>query len=129
MRIKHETGNRVRATLPGVMRKSRCRDGGRKGAEHAESATSANTSPRHERRGSAKRDSPSLVSIPPSAVRDGVDIGRGITVVRESDNPRRMAETVRSEPFRDDITMRERLIERRFNDDHRQGDGEPSGRS
>lgn len=55
-----------------------------------------------------------------AAVRDGVDIVPSVTVVREWDRPRRMADTERGEQFRCDITMLERLIELYRNNDLRQ---------
>ncbi len=55
-----------------------------------------------------------------AAVRDGVDIVPSVTVVREWDHPRRMADTERGEQFRCDIAMLERLIELYRNNDLRQ---------
>lgn len=64
-----------------------------------------------------------------AAVRDGVDIVPSVTVVREWDRPRRMADTERGEQFRCDITMLERLIELYRNNDLRQDDWRQAVRS
>ena len=57
-----------------------------------------------------------------AAIRDGVDIVPSVTVVREWDRPRRMADTERGEQFRCEIEMLERLIELYRNNDLRQDD-------
>ena len=58
-----------------------------------------------------------------SAVRDGVDIIPSVTVIREWDKPRRMADTERGKEFRCQIDMLERLIEAYRGNDLRQGSG------
>ena len=55
-----------------------------------------------------------------AALRDGVDIVPSVSVVREWDHPRRMAETERGEQFRCEIEMLESLIEHYRNNDLRQ---------
>ena len=57
-----------------------------------------------------------------AAVRDGVDIVPSVSVIREWDQPRRMADTERGEQFRCEIEMLERLIELYRNNDLRQDD-------
>jgi fructose-1,6-bisphosphatase-3 len=57
-----------------------------------------------------------------AAVRDGVDIVPSVSVVREWDRPRRMADTERGDQFRCDIALLERLIELYRNNDLRQDD-------
>ncbi len=57
-----------------------------------------------------------------AAVRDGVDIVPSVTVIREWDRPRRIADTERGEQFRCEIEMLERLIELYRNNDLRQDD-------
>lgn len=57
-----------------------------------------------------------------AAVRDGVDIVPSVSVVREWDRPRCMADTERGEQFRCEIEMLERLIELYRNNDLRQDD-------
>jgi fructose-1,6-bisphosphatase-3 len=57
-----------------------------------------------------------------AAHRSGVDIIPHVTVVRERDRPRRMADTERGEQFRCEIEMLERLIELYRNNDLRQAD-------
>ncbi len=64
-----------------------------------------------------------------AAVRDGVDIVPSVSVVREWDQPRRMADTERGEQFRCEIEMLERLIELYRNNDLRQDDWRPAARS
>ena len=64
-----------------------------------------------------------------AAVRDGVDIVPSVSVVREWDRPRRMADTERGDQFRCDITMLERLIELYHNNDLRQDDWRQTVRS
>jgi fructose-1,6-bisphosphatase-3 len=64
-----------------------------------------------------------------AAVRDGVDIVPSVSVVREWDRPRRMADTERGDQFRCDITMLERLIELYRNNDLRQDDWRQAVRS
>jgi fructose-1,6-bisphosphatase-3 len=64
-----------------------------------------------------------------AAVRDGVDIVPSVSVVREWDRPRRMADTERGDQFRCDIAMLERLIELYRNNDLRQDDWRQSVRS
>lgn len=55
-----------------------------------------------------------------AAIRDGVDIVPSVQVIREWDQPRRMAHTERGEQFRCEIAMLERLIELYQNNDLRQ---------
>lgn len=55
-----------------------------------------------------------------AALRDGVDIVPSVSVVREWEEPRRMAQTERGEQFRSDIEMLERLIELYRSNDLRQ---------
>lgn len=57
-----------------------------------------------------------------AAIRDGVDIVPSVSVVREWERPRRMADTERGEQFRCEIEMLERLIELYRNNDLRQDD-------
>lgn len=57
-----------------------------------------------------------------AAVRNGVDIVPSVSVIREWDQPRRMADTERGEQFRCEIEMLERLIELYRNNDLRQDD-------
>lgn len=64
-----------------------------------------------------------------AAVRNGLDIVPSITVVREWDPPRRMADTERGDQFRCDITALERLIEHYCNNDLRQDDWRQTGPS
>ena len=64
-----------------------------------------------------------------AAVRNGLDIVPSITVVREWDPPRRMADTERGDQFRCDITTLERLIEHYCNNDLRQDDWRQTGPS
>lgn len=63
-----------------------------------------------------------------AAVRDGVDIVPSIDVVREWDQPRRMAETERGEQFRCEIEMLEQLIAHYRNNDLRQDDWRQAAR-
>lgn len=57
-----------------------------------------------------------------AAIRDGVDIVPSVSVIREWNRPRRMADTERGEQFRCEIEMLERLIELYRNNDLRQDD-------
>lgn len=57
-----------------------------------------------------------------AALRCGVDIIPGVEVIRECEQPRRMADTERGEQFRCEIEMLERLIELYRNNDLRQAD-------
>lgn len=59
------------------------------------------------------------------AVREGIDIVPSVSVIREWDRPRRMADTERGEQFRCDIEMLERLIELYRNNDLRQDEWKP----
>jgi fructose-1,6-bisphosphatase-3 len=61
-----------------------------------------------------------------AALREGIDIVPGVTVIREWDRPRRMADTERGEQFRCDIEMLERLIELYRNNDLRQDEWKPA---
>lgn len=63
-----------------------------------------------------------------AALRDGVDIVPSVTVVREQDQPRLMADTERGAQLRCEIEMLERLIELYRNNDLPQDDWRPAGR-
>jgi fructose-1,6-bisphosphatase-3 len=63
-----------------------------------------------------------------AALRDGVDIVPSVAVVRESDQPRRMAETERGEQLRCEIEMLESLIEHYRDNDLRQNDTRQTSR-
>ena len=60
-----------------------------------------------------------------AAIRDGIDIVPSVSVIREWEQPRRMADTERGEQFRCNIEMLERLIELYQNNDLRQDEWKP----
>ena len=61
-----------------------------------------------------------------AAVKEGIDIVPSVSVIRDWEHPRRMADTERGEQFRCDIEMLERLIQLYRNNELRQDEWRPT---